>query len=322
MEQLNGAANLLPLRIRVGYGPDLLEYSDSQKFFVRFDSLQRLPLSPFEEAVIAAKQIAEQAGSKVTLCLSGGLDSEAMAMAFLRSGVSFDVTTLRFANDLNVNDIGRASEFCKKHNITQNFIDLDVVKFFEEKKYLNYVDPYFCPSPEIATQLWFAEQIKQPFVWGGEAFRMFVKDGMPSLQAVSEVEAVIYRFIEKKKLNAVPNFHFFTPELAWAFFNVSTHYKNKFFENDRLPLFYEEKLSFYRTCGFPLEANANRSLKLHGFESLKNYFDTQVFSGQGKTYNEYFRIPVIKKYPFQGQVFVDIPKTDKLAKNLLNLSVV
>src|SRR5688572_14455846 len=101
-----------------------------------------MPGSPFEEAVIAAKKISALLGPNVTLCLSGGLDSEAMALAFLEAGVPFDVTTLRFNDGLNLNDIGNSSDFCNKHNIRQNFVNLDVVNFFQEKKFLPYIDPY------------------------------------------------------------------------------------------------------------------------------------------------------------------------------------
>lgn len=303
----------------MGYGPHLVDYSTSENFFVQFEPLTREPLSPFEEAVIAAKKINERLGSSLTLCLSGGLDSEAMALAFIAAQVPFDVTTLRFRNDLNVQDIGRSIEFCKIHGLKQQFIDLDVVSFFERNEFSSYLAPYFCPSAEVATQLWFAEQIKRPFVWGGEAFRLFVKekDREPSLQAISEVEAVMFRLIKTQGLRAVPNFHFYSPELAWSFLKKSLEYKNHFHDSDRSAAFLSEKSAFYRVCGFPLLDNPNRKEKLHGFEGLKNYFDERLKS-QNTSYNEQYRIPINKLYPLQGSTYLSIPASDALARKILS----
>lgn len=315
MEQITGVA----LKINVGYGPELVDYSTSEKFFVKFESLSREPLSPFEEAVAAAQQISEQLGPSLTLCLSGGLDSEAMALAFIAAQVSFDVTTLRFRNDLNAQDVGRAVEFCQKHGLKQQFIDLDAVSFFEKNEFRPYLATYFCPSAEVATQLWFAEQIKRPFVWGGEAFRLFVKDMEPSLQAISEVEAVMFRLIKNKGLKAIPNFHFYSPELAWSFIKRSLEYKSHFYESDRSAGFLSEKAAYYRACGFPLVDNPNRKEKLHGFEGLKNYFDRYLKKQTDSTsYNEQYRIPINKLFPLQGRTYLSIPASDAIARKILS----
>lgn len=309
------------LQIEVGYGKDLADYNLSEKFFVRFSPLSRDPYLPFTEARMTAQQISAQLGHSLTLCLSGGLDSEAMALAFLAAEVPFDVTTLRFHDGLNAHDIERASEFCSFYKVKQNFVDLDIVSFFAKNEFLDYVDTNFCPSPEVAAQLWFVEKIKRPFVWGGEAFRMFVKAGHPSLQAISEVEAIMYRFVKNKKFKAVPNFHFYNPELAWSFLKTSIEYKNTLFENDRCTEFYHEKVSFYRECGFPLLDNGKRKQKLHGFEGVKIHVDGQLSTLEPKSnYNEHYRIPANRKYPFHGKTYLDIQAGDHFAKNILNIA--
>lgn len=295
-----------------------MDYSLSENFFVKFEPLTRDPLSPFEEAVMAAKSISESLGPELTLCLSGGLDSEAMALAFIAAKVPFDVTTLRFANDLNAQDTDRAIEFCQMHGLRQRFINLDVVSFFERNEFRPYLDPYFCPSAEVATQLWFAEQIKRPFVWGGEAFRLFIKGQEPVLQAISELESVMFRMIKIKNLDAVPNFHFFSPELAWSFLKKSLDYKSHFFESDHSADFYLEKLAYYRACGFALAENQNRKVKLHGFEGLKNYFDEHFrLTNSNTSYNEQYRLPINQLYPMQNRTYIHIPASDVFAGNIL-----
>jgi hypothetical protein len=314
LEQINRLNNF----IRVGYGKDLAPYDPSQDFYIKFPILAREPLEPFEESIVTAKKISAYLGPDLTLCLSGGLDSEAMALAFLAADIPFNVTTLRFANGLNAEDTDCAKEFCDHHRIVQNFIDLDIVDFLEHKKFLSHFRTYHCTSVETAVQAWFADQLKQPFVWAGEIMRLFINGSEIQIQAVGEAEGNMHRFVEMKGIKAVPNFHFFTPEMAWSFFKKSLLYKNNFYQNDHMVEFYDEKLEFYRACGFPIEENSARKIKLHGFEGVKRHFD-ELHQKKGlPSYNEVYRIPYQHLKSLSTQI--EISKNDEIAKNILHLS--
>jgi asparagine synthetase B (glutamine-hydrolysing) len=299
--------------LRIGYGAHLENYNPSLRLTIGLEKLSRVPFSPFEEAQIAARKICGMFASPPTICLSGGVDSEAVALAFLAAGVSFDATTLRFNNGLNEHEIARAREFCQTNGVKQNFIDLDVVDFFETKKFLLYQDKYFCYALEIAVQLWFIEQIKRPFVWGGEPFRLFMMDGEPQIQAVSGYDAVISRYVEKNNLTAVPNFHFFTPELAWAFFRESLRLKSTVHSKNEN---YADKIIFYGHCGFSGLNNPARTQKMHGFEMVKQYFDERLTP---LSYNEVYRSPAARKYPAAESSVVKFPKDDLIAKQIMGL---
>lgn len=305
-------------KVQIGYGKSLLEYDTRYEFRIKLPKLTRMPLTPFEEARLAAKEISNSLPAPPVLCLSGGIDSEAMALAFLAEGLPFRVASMYFNDSLNEHDVENAIEFCKIHKLKHDLIHLDIVKFFENGTFNNYVDKYICQTPELAAQLWFLEQIEQPFVWAAEAFRIYNADENPSIQAVSELEAAVYRYVSKNNLNSVPNFHFYSAELAWSFFKESLKANYKTFADDHDPGFYEQKFSFYLSCGFPIRTDSKRSQKLHGFENVKNYFDQKLKSeGHKDDYNSFYRRPVADRYPLAKTTYVDISKEDIIAGQIL-----
>lgn len=302
--------------VRIGYGKNLVEYDPQHPFFIKLPALKRVPLSPFEEAQSAAVEIYEKLGGPPTLCLSGGLDSECMALAFLAAGLPFRVATMVFEDGLNAHDSAHALSFCKENNIPHDLIHLDVVKFFNSGDYMAYVKKYYCHTPELAAQLWFLDQIKGPFVLAGEAFRVFQGEKGAEIQSVSEFEAVFFRYVTKSNSASIWNFHFFSSELAWSFFRISLQ-KNyrKFDEYDTNN--FRQKLEFYRASGFPARDVPERIRKLHGFENLKIYYD-KLLSQSADSYNERFRIPVTLEFPLAKKTYVDIPKKDLIAKTILS----
>lgn len=301
--------------VRIGYGKDLVEYDPQQCFYVKLAPLKRMPLRPIDEARMAAGEIYKKFGTAPTLCLSGGLDSECMAHAFLAEGIPFKAATLIFTEDLNSHDSGHAISFCKEHHIPHELVRLDIVKFFTSGDYLAYVKKYFCHTPELAAQLWFLDQISGPFVWAGEAFRIFPGNEIPAIRSISEFEAVFYRYVKLNKLASVPNFHFFSSELAWSFFKESLQ-KNYISFEEYDPEYYKGKLDFYRNAGFELRELPERFRKLHGFEKVKIYFDEQL-KNTNENYRDRFRLPVSLDFPMAKDTYVDFLKTDVFARKIL-----
>lgn len=87
-----------------------------------------------------ARNIKNLAGNRpIILCLSGGIDSEVIALSFMECGIEFTVLTCVFENNSNVHDIVYANNFCKKHNLTQQFFNINHLEFFTEE-YKKYID--------------------------------------------------------------------------------------------------------------------------------------------------------------------------------------
>ena len=306
------------LAVRVGYGPDLEDYNLDKKFTVKLSALSRVPHDPLTEAKIAAENIRRVLPGKPIVAMSGGLDSEVVASSFLNAGIDFEVATLRFDGGLNEDEIKYARQWCEQHGVKQTFYDLNVVEFLEFDGYYKYQNPYCTPALECCVHLWFIDQIRDNLVWGGEAFRVFHSGSQMVLQSISEIEAVIFRFMAKNKLNSIPNFHFSTTELAWSFFRVSLLRGDRFFAKDHDPQFLAEKIAFYKDCGFNV-LESDRTTKLHGFEGVRRYFDSALAKIGLPDYDHHLRIPFGNKYPFSSRVYVDIPKEDHIARKILNL---
>ena len=76
---------------------------------VFFESLKLDKESLKQYRIEAAELVYESIGKKVALCFSGGVDSQCMIQSFLEAGLDFDVYTLRFNNNLNIQDVAAAA---------------------------------------------------------------------------------------------------------------------------------------------------------------------------------------------------------------------
>lgn len=303
--------------LRVGYGPDLKTYSASEPLVIKLDQLKRTPLAPIEEAKLAAQQIADKIGKTPWVCMSGGLDSEAAAIAFLRAGVNFKAVSMKLEKDLNHHEIRYAVEFCKQNNIQHELIEIPILDFLEGQRFVEYFHRYKAQTVEVCAQLYFLDQFTEPFVWSGEPMRLFRKDDGVILQAVSDFEQMIYRYAEDKKRDCVPNFHFFSSELVMSFLRLSFSTRNDFFIDDHDEGYYRQKNNFYLQGGFQLLRHEHRNTKAHGFEQVKIYLDSKYKGTEKKDYNNVFRHPWKNLYPTSKQNMVEISKGDLIAKELL-----
>ena len=146
-----------------GRNPD-----DESEFLISFGSLQQPCKNPMSESVVAAQYIYEDNSSaKLNLMLSGGIDSECMARAFLAAKIPFEATFMRFKNNLNFFDIQTNVQFCEQNNIKYSFVDLDIIHFLESGLYLEIASKYECQSPQLAAHLWLLDQVDGVPVLGG-----------------------------------------------------------------------------------------------------------------------------------------------------------
>lgn len=105
---------------------------------VKYKPVSRPPKDFGQEAIETAKYIQGCTNKPIVLALSGGIDSEAVALSFLEAGIPFSVATIRFKDGLNAHDILYMERFCELHKIQQTFLSLDAKLFFTQgyKKYM------------------------------------------------------------------------------------------------------------------------------------------------------------------------------------------
>lgn len=114
--------------------PDTTVY---QRFKITYKPVSR-PLQNWrQECVQTARNIATAAAGKpIMLGLSGGIDSEVMARAFMEAGIEFQGVSLRYSDPLggfNNHDIKFAQEFCEANDIKHRTVNIDVDMFFDVK---------------------------------------------------------------------------------------------------------------------------------------------------------------------------------------------
>lgn len=304
--------------VLIGYGKNLEPYLPSEKqLFIELPKLLAEPDVPSQEATKCARGLYNKYKTSLNLCLSGGLDSEVMALACLDAEVPFYVSILKFKNNLNIFDIQHALNFCERNNIVFRVHELDAVDFLEKKRYREYFEKYNCLKVEIAIQLWFLEQIKKSVVlWGGEVFRALVGVENIFFSSPGETEAVFARFFNQNNIRGSSNFQCSSSGLIWSFLKRSLSLRHRLFEDDHDPRFYIEKRDFYKACGFQVSEAADRNQKLHGFEQLKQYFDDKLRE-DGLDYNKMYREEAQRRFPLRAQAQILMPDSDPIREAYL-----
>lgn len=198
-----------------------------------------------------------------TLCVTGGVDSQAMLYAWIISGKPFETFCAKYNGDYNVYDIENIDIFAKKYNHQITYYDVDVIKFLAtEHDY--YAKKYKCSSPQYTTHMKFADMInKGTIIYSGNFMRnKAIKDVVPNYFYADTVWG-LYHFARLSNQNVVPWFFIETSDVAFGFHNSDKTNKN----ND----LYDNKVFLYEANGFPV---IRQPKKTNGFEKLKEYYDT------------------------------------------------
>lgn len=293
-------------------------YETGKDFYVYLPSPNRKPGICYEEACEAARLAALKMGSIPYLGLSGGLDSEVMALAFIGANIPFVPLILKFKEGLNYEDVRHAEDFCREQKLLPKIIEVDAFQFFLQRNYMEPIDKYGCISAEVALHLQMLEALDSEFVLGGEAFRAFQGSGEVEFRALSEIESSYFKFAEKFSPQSVANFHFSTPELMWAFFEVSLKLRSPAYPDDHDSGFYKDKLLFYRQCGFDLKDRPLRHQKLHGFEDVKRKLDNYLAS-HNSSYQLWVREPLKVKRPPAPQTRITFDRNNNFVHEILRL---
>jgi hypothetical protein len=99
-------------------------------FTVKFKSVTREIMNYRDEVLFAAKSIAENTDKPIYLGMSGGIDSEVIALCLKEQNIDFTAVVVEHSNGANMHDVGYAYKFCNQHNIKIERLLLDVDTFF------------------------------------------------------------------------------------------------------------------------------------------------------------------------------------------------
>ena len=242
----------------------------------------------------AARSVAKQLGERPVLCLSGGIDSQAMIQCWQEAELNFDIAILTFANRFNWQDSEFAKELCYDRKLPFTEITLDVVQFLVRESAEN-ANLYRCTSPHFLTHYKMFDILRDKgytgICCGGTAFA-FGKDKWGPSPSPAQMN-----YIEYAKVHSFPvigNFLGYDPNLCWTIalltppHTASWHGEDVSFAN---AVRYKSKVQGYINHGFDIRP---QDQKYTGFELVKEYFAKQYKDGW--TFEKKFRLPLEKKF--------------------------
>lgn len=275
---------------------------------------------------VSARQVAlqlatENKSSKISLCLSGGLDSHALLSVFHGSDINFDVYFLYFNNRWNEHDFESLQDTCWSLNIEIKKVGIDILRFFESGDYYDIAVQSMTNSPLFSVFSWLADQIEGIPVFSGQPWAVqrpkqndFLNKQREDLlesdfrsQAVyipslKEYAAQIYLSRKSKKCIT----HFFQQEECL----LKSFWRNPYWINyDNLMSNYSitnywEKYYAYLSGGFPI-VKPTKMTKLTGFERVYFYYQQKYMSDNIYYFNDIYRKPLENIFPKRERLLVE-----------------
>ncbi len=264
--------------------------------------------SGLEQAALDARYISETHGQlPIELCLSGGIDSEAMLQAFLHAKVPVRANFFRFENDLNLHDISTNLAIVEKLQIPRRIFDFQIINFFESGKFLEVAQKYECQSPQIAAHLWMLDHVDglpcfagNPIapVWRNSSW-FFV--GLPG-----ELHSTYFKYFLINERPGIPWFFIYSPELIQSFIHLDCMrpYREKTIMRPE-QYTYLEKCRSYAEAGFNVKPRLD---KFTGFEKVRDYYDQKMNTKFGTGFDQQFRRPLEKMFSFPEKYYQMIPQ--------------
>lgn len=291
------------LRLETSSGGGSLEYVVQKP--------NAIPQSMKAEAVNAARLIAEKFNAPICLPLSGGIDSEAMAEAFIAAKVPFTAVVFRYQNNFNEYDISSAIRFCQLNSVPTKVVDINLDDFFKSNRHLDIAEKYQCRSPQIAVHIFGALEVKGCVVFPHNPIALYNRQDHFYWEFPQNLYLSYDRFFAKESREGVGLFFLYTRELIYSYLGAPI-YKNLITRPNGYWRIYSRdpylvKCELYRQGGFKV---LSRRAKATGFEMYRRHLN-QVNVGryQHDYFDEHFRRPmelVVNESPVKFSGTVDL----------------
>lgn len=309
-----------------GVTPELFFHLELNSKF--FNGLKFDPESLKEYRVQAAKRCSEMLGDRPVLCLSGGVDSQAMIQCWQEAGLDFDVAILVFDRELNRQDVDHARLYCSVNNITPVEIPLNIATFLTIENY-DYGLKYKCSSPHFNTHYKMFNVLREMGYTGVCAGGVYPY--VLSKKWVNPLSMASINFVEYSRVTDYPamgNFLGYSPELAWTLGMLSfvdpdvllndpaQHRASVTMQerNQMADVRYADKIASMTRHGFNI---IPQSQKFTGFELVKDYFAEKA-GGDGWAFERNFRHPLEELFPECGPSIMTIPASTKKTMDRLH----
>ncbi len=205
----------------------------AEEFTVAYGECTRRPGDFRSECIRAARLVRDSTELPLNVLFSGGADSEVVVRSFAAAGIATKISILRFRDGLNQHDIRYAIDFCEQAGLAFEFVDLDLLKFWENELF-DYAEKSSCVSPQHCATMWLCDQVDGlPIIGAGECYLTidYVDDyfegrfvpGKSPYRVGSwdlcerEKDASWYRFLINTGRPGLGGFFQYTPELMYSF---------------------------------------------------------------------------------------------------------
>ena len=266
---------------------------NNSTFSLELRPVSRTPKDWKIELELAAKQYLKF-NKPLFLSLSGGIDSEVMAISFLNAGVPFTPLILKYEIDgevFNDFDIKYAINFCKKNKLKPLVHSVNPEKFVKMASSKTYAKYNQIAGIYMYVQIYLinlVEEMSGMLVGGGTEQNWRYSTALEFCVRSSYLTA--YQYMYDNKLQHWPSFHWTSPELILSYTNhpiVKKAFKTPkdFLLKDKVN---ELKIEVFHNVFPELE----RRKKYHGYERFDEIpmFKTWLVK---RFYPEYrtYRIP-------------------------------
>ncbi len=222
-------------------------------------------LSPIEAAIDSVREIAKQYPGPYTLMVSGGVDSQAMIYAWIKSGVPFKLMSIIYhdlhGRSMNLADLITLKEYAEHYSLEVEYKTFPLIKFLE-RELENFVHSYQCTSPQICTHMKMSELITDGTV-------IFSGNYYFEGPMVNYTIMGLHRYTVATGRSIIPFFFMHDPELVGSFYTFTSAIYDAIMA---APTAYERKCIIYELGGFHI---IPQIAKQTGFEKVKEYYDLQ-----------------------------------------------
>ena len=196
-------------------------YTADGTFDIKFKPVTRPLLGWKQEVYETAKQIRSLADRPLFLCMSGGIDSEVVARAFIENNIEFTALSLRHIKGTNNHDVDWAIKFCRDRNLKHIVIDFDFEDFVINKipKYIE--QGYVTWRTFRFQQLYLfelAESLGYTAVLGGGPSPFFTVDGEICLNFKID-EFMCLDWLKNNNQKHFPYFYWQNSEIMASYFS-------------------------------------------------------------------------------------------------------
>lgn len=257
-----------------------VDFDEFNTYELKFNKCNNYQLSFKDACLLAATNIqldAAQQNKSIALAMSGGMDSQFIALCFLMKKIPFTAHIIKFDNNINLLDYNLAIDFCNTYNIPYRIHELTILDFLLTDG-IKLAIEYGFNSPQFAPHLWLATQMQDDYIvfGGGDCSNlMWNKQGTPNIDTLAEEitssSTALARLMIVNQIAGCAAFYRYMPEIKVALVN---HNITKVWINqiqslpDALDKFKFIKYMLYEDA-FPGKLHGRT--KLTGFEFIDQY---------------------------------------------------